>query len=173
MKNTDKTRKKAVVRYTVYCLMAALFYIVQDIPDLVPTACGENPLLLLCAALVIAAFEQTVPSIIFGAVCGILIDVSCVGTGYFAVALTLICFAESEIFKKYFVRSFWSVLVFSFFAISLVFTGYFIIFRLLGGVENAWLLFVRHYITRIVFTLVETEVLYGIFALWHNRKTQN
>lgn len=170
MKKFDKSRKNAIIRYTVYGLITALFYIVQDIPDLLPTVCGEKPLLLLCTALVIAAFEQGVPSIIFGAVCGVLIDVSCGGMGYFAVAVTLVCFAESEIFRKYFVRSFWNVLLFSFIAISLVFTGYFVIFRLLGGVENAWLLFVRHYITRIMFTLVVTAVLYWIFALWRQDK---
>ncbi len=161
MKKRSRDKSSKFLKYLIYSLAIVLFYILQDMPKLIQPIFGGKPLLLIAAALVIAAFEQTVPSIVFGAVCGVLMDVSCLGKGYFAVALTLVCFAESEIFSKYFVRSFWSTMVFSLAAVSLVIFGYFLVFKAFSGIDDVWVLFLRHYIARILLTTATAAVMYA------------
>lgn len=146
--------KRSFFKYLAYALEVVLLYVLQDTPNLMPQLWGGKPLLLAVLALAIAAKENQIPSMVFGAVCGVLTDISGGGIGYFGIALTLVCFLESEIFKKYLVVSFWSVLAYAFVAVAVIVGVYFVIFRLLAGIEGAGGLFVSHYISRIVYTTV-------------------
>jgi rod shape-determining protein MreD len=143
---------KAFFRYLAYALEIVIFYVLQDTPKLVPEVLGSKPLLLVCIALSIAAWEKPVPSLIFGAVCGGLIDIASGSFGCFAIALTLVCYAEAEIFRKYFVSSILSIMAFSLVAVGVVICVYFVIFKLFADFENAGALFVNHYISRIAYT---------------------
>lgn len=72
---------------------------------IIPEIFGGRPLMLISLALCIASFENTLPSVIFGALCGVLTDISFDGSiGYFAFALTIVCYAENFVFSKYLYR---------------------------------------------------------------------
>lgn len=144
--------KRSFFKYLAYALEVVILYVLQDTPKLIPQLWGGKPLLLVVLALAIAANENQIPSIIFGAVCGVLTDISGGGVGYFGIVLTLVCFLESEIFKKYLVVSLWSVLVYAFAAVLVIVCVYFVIFRLLAGIDGAGGLFVSHYLSRIIYT---------------------
>lgn len=152
--------KRSFFKYLAYALEVVLLYVLQDTPKLLPQLWGGKPLLLVVLALAIAANENQIPSMVFGAVCGVLTDISGGGVGYFGIALTLVCYAESEIFKKYLVVSLWSVLVYAFAAVCVIVGVYFVIFRLLAGIDGAGELFVSHYISRMVYTAVFIIPLY-------------
>ncbi len=148
-------------RYFAYALEIILLYILQATPKLMPEILGSKPILLVAIALVIAAREDKIPSLIFGAVCGALADtVTGGGVGFFAITLTLICYFEAHIFSTYFVPAFLTVMVFSTVAIALLVSVYFLLFKLLAGVPDSSVLFVNHYISRIVYTLVTVIPLY-------------
>ena len=109
-----------------------------------PEIFGAKPLLLAALALSIAAFENKIPSLVFGALCGIFAD-SLTGEaiGYFAILLTLICYFEAHIFEKYFVSKFLSVFVFAFLSTAVLICGYFLIFTVFSGVDGALTLFCK------------------------------
>ena len=102
---------------------------------------------------------------IFGALCGVLTDISFDGSiGYFAFALTIVCYAENFVFSKYFVPSFVTVIVFSFAAVMTVMLIYYLLFVLIAGLDSGCVLFVRHYISRILYTFAVTIPLYFLTA---------
>lgn len=142
-------------RYFAYSLEILIFYIVQTTPKLVPEVFFSKPLLLIPIALSIAAKEKPVPSLIFGAVCGAMTDMATGGTiGFFALVLTIVCYMESNIFRRYFVSSLLSVMVFAFVVIPVVICLYFLIFKVAAGFSDWHILFVNHYISRIVYSFV-------------------
>lgn len=142
-------------RYLAYSLEILIFYIVQTTPMLVPEIFGSKPLLLLAVAFSIAAKENQIPALIFGAVCGAMTDIASSGSiGFFAITLTLICYFESNIFKNYFVSSVVSVFVFALIIIPVIICLYFLIFTVTTGIADWQILFVNHYISRIIYSLV-------------------
>ena len=64
--------KLSFFRYLAYALEILIFCVLQDTPKLMPEIFGAKPLLLAALALSIAAFENKIPSLVFGALCGIL-----------------------------------------------------------------------------------------------------
>ncbi|MCD8026568.1 MAG: rod shape-determining protein MreD [Clostridiales bacterium] len=153
--------KRSFFLYLAFAIEILILYVVQGTPNLIPEILGGKPLLLIPAALTITAKEQQIPSLVFGAVCGILTDIAANGgVGLFAILLTLICYFESHIFKTYFVSSFWSVMIISVIAIPLLICLYFLLLMLVSNVDNWQVLFVNHYISRMVYTLAAVVPLY-------------
>ncbi len=159
--------KRSFFKYLAYALEVVVLYVLQDTPNLLPQIFGGKPLLLVVLALSIAARENQIPSLIFGAVCGVLTDIGGGGIGYFGIMLTLVCYFEAELFKKYIVPSFWTVFLYAASASAVLVGLYFVIFRLLAGVEGAGELFVSHYLSRMVYTLVCIVPLYFLNRFLH------
>lgn len=157
-------------RYFAYTLEILIFYVLQGTPTLIPELFGSKPLLLIPIALTIASKENQIPSLIFGAVCGALTDIaSSGGVGFFAVMLTLVCYIEAEIFKKYIVPSFVSTALFSAVAVSVLICLYFLIFKLIAGIPECGVLFVNHYISRIVYTFITVVPFYFLNKYLNSR----
>lgn len=156
-------------RYFAYALLIVVFSILQGTPNLLPEICGGKPLLLMCLAISIASVEEKIPSLIFGAVCGVLIDISSGGTiGFFAIILTLLCYFESNIFSTYLISGFLQVMVFALLSIPLIIGIYFLLFTVFAGIPDSGILFVNHYISRIVYTFVMTVPVYFVTRFIHN-----
>ena len=137
-------------RFFGYSLLLIILYVFQGSGFIIPEIFGGRPLMLISLALCIASFENTLPSVIFG--------------GYFAFALTIVCYAENFVFSKYFVPSFVTVIVFSFAAVMTVMLIYYLLFVLIAGLDSGCVLFVRHYISRILYTFAVTIPLYFLTA---------
>lgn len=152
--------RRTFFRFFAYALIIILLYVLQNTPNLMPQLFGSKPLMLVPLALAISAYERTIPSIIFGAVCGILTDIGTGSVGYYAVSLTLVCFIESELLYKYFVPSFLTAVVYAFLATVLLVSLYFLCFVLIAGVPNSGYLFVHHYISRILYSFIMIIPLY-------------
>lgn len=148
-------RNLGFFKYFSYSLLVILLYVLQATPNLMPELFGSKPLLLLPLALAISSVEKEVPSLVFGAVCGGLTDLAAGGgIGYFAIILTLICYFESHVFSTYFVPNIFSATVYSAIAAVLSIGFYFLIFKVFSGIPDWQILFVNHYISRIVYTFV-------------------
>lgn len=152
--------KRSFFKYLAYALEVVILYVLQDTPNFIPQLFGGKPLLLVVLAISIAARENQIPSTVFGAVCGVLTDISGGGIGYFGIMLTLVCYFEAELFKKYIVASFKMVLLYATAATVVLVGLYFVIFRLLAGVEGAGELFVSRYLARMAYTAVCVVPLY-------------
>jgi rod shape-determining protein MreD len=145
---------KDLLRYFLYILQIFLLLILQDTPKILPNLFGGKPLLLVSAALAVAAQEKPVTALLFGAVCGLLIDSGSGGTGYFSIILTLLCFAESELMQKSLVISLISTMIFSIGAIAVILGLYFVTERLFSGTDGLLTLFMSSYITRAILTYI-------------------
>lgn len=142
-------------KYFSYSLLVILLYVLQATPNLMPELFGSKPLLLLPLALAVASVENEVPSMIFGAVCGGLTDLAYGGgIGFFAIILTLLCFFEAFVFHTYFVPNIITATVYALGSTVLSTVLYFLIFKVFSGVEDWQILFVNHYISRIIYTFV-------------------
>lgn len=134
-------------------LLVLLAFVFQASTSFLPEIFGGKPLLLPALAFAIASFEDKVPSLIFGAVCGTLTDLaSSSSVGYFAILLTLLCYFESHIFSNIFVPNFFSAFVFSTASTVVLIGGYFLFFKLFASVDGWQVLFVNHYISRIIYS---------------------
>ncbi len=162
--------KLSFFRYLAYAIEILIFCVLQDTPKLMPEIFGAKPLLLAALALSIAAFENKIPSLVFGALCGIFAD-SLTGEaiGYFAILLTLICYFEAHIFEKYFVSKFLSAFVFAFLSTAVLICGYFLIFTVFSGIDGALTLFVNHYISRILYTALMFIPIYFLNRFLYRR----
>ena len=165
-------RNLTFFRYFAYSILIILLLVLQSTPNLMPEIFGSKPLLLVATALCIASKEDKIPSIIFGAVCGMFTDIATGGNiGFFAILLTLICYAEAHIFSTYFKSSLVSVLIVGIIAIPILIFSYFLIFTVFAGVSDCWIYFVNHYISRIIYTFLMIIPLYFVHGfLYKNLK---
>lgn len=153
--------KLTFFRFFAYSIEIILLCVLQSTPNLFPELFGSKPLLLVPLALAIASKENKIPSLVFGAVCGIMTDLaSGGGIGFFAILLTLICYAESHVFSTYLASNFVTTMMVSAIVIPVVICVYFLVFKVFAGISEASVLFVNHYISRIVYTLAMMIPLY-------------
>ena len=131
-------------RFFGYSLLLIILYVFQGSGFVIPEIFGGRPLMLISLALSYISFDGSI--------------------GYFAFALTIVCYAENFVFSKYFVPSFVTVIVFSFAAVMTVMLIYYLLFVLIAGLDSGCVLFVRHYISRILYTFAVTIPLYFLTA---------
>ncbi len=150
--------KLKIIRYAAYSLEIILMLVLQSTPGLIPEVFGGKPILLVSCALSIAAVDEVIPTLAFAAVCGAFADISAGGTvGFFAVALTLLCYVLCCLMRYFFSTGTVVALPFCLSAVVVILGARFLIFALPpGGAE----LFVNHYISRIVYTFAATVPLY-------------
>ena len=165
-------KKLSFFRYFSYSLLIILLLILQSTPKLFPEIFGSKPLLLVAFSICIASKEEKIPSLIFGAVCGMFTDIATGGNiGFFAILLTLICYAEAHIFSIYFKPSIVSVLLVGITTIPILILLYFFIFTVFAGVSDCWMYFVNHYISRIIYRfLMVIPVYFAHGFLYKNLK---
>lgn len=146
-------RNSKVVFYAAVGLQILILYVIQDTPNLFPEIFGSKPLFLLPLALSVAVIADETPSTIVGAVCGAFTDLGSSGNiGFFAVSLTVVCFLISYAFRNRLLLRFITAFMLSALAIAVVICLYFLFFFVFKGIEDCFVYFVNHYISRIVIT---------------------
>lgn len=161
-----------VFRYIAFALEMILLAVLQSTPKLMPEIFGSKPLLLVAAALCFAGVEEVVPSTVLGAVCGVIADLSGTGRiGFFAVALTLCCYGISHLMNTRLRSNLFTLMLLSLGGVILIIGLYFVFFRLLAGVPDSGILFVNHYISRILYTYVCIVPLYFLNSFLKRRLT--
>lgn len=149
------------VRCFAYSLFIFLLYVISGVPSVIPELFGSKPCVLIPMALTIAVFENERVSMIFGAVCGILTDLGFSNTvGYFAVFLTVICFFIGFFSDNLIVGNLLNTMIISLCATVVLIGLYFVFFYLFTGFENAGRIFVNHYISKIIYTIVLVPAFY-------------
>lgn len=164
--------RRAFFRYLAFSAEILLLWLLQSTPKLLPELPGGKPFLLLSAALSFSACCAPVPSVILGAVCGVLADISSGGTvGWFSVTFTLVCFAQSSLLGTYLNRNALSSAVLSLGSAAAVLGGYFLFFRLFAGWQGCGELFVFRYLPRIAYTALAFLPLYALNSLIYRKTT--
>ncbi len=148
-------KTSAFFRYLAYVIEIILAFILGSAPKLMPELFGAKPCLLLCVCITISIFEREIPSMIFGLVCGLLIDLGySYGVGMFTVALTLLCFVIGYAANNLIRATFPYFILCSAAVTIAVFMLYFLVNFVWQGYQDAFVYFKAHLISRIVQTIV-------------------
>lgn len=162
------TGKLRFLRYTAYAIEILLFYIICGIPGFLPSISGVKPMLLLPIAITISVFENEITAMSFGLVCGALCDVgSSDRIGFYTVALTILCFFFGYCTRNFFVTNFANAMAIGCITIILLLCLYFLFFRAGAQIPDAGAHFVRHYLVRILYTLIFLPVFFWLNKLLH------
>lgn len=163
-------KKFTVIRYIAYSAEILILYILQGAPDFPPEFFGGRPVLLICAALTVAALEEEIPSMLFGAACGVMCDLGAgIGIGFFTITLTLLCFFEAKLFSTVAVRNFLNSMALCLWGCVITIGLYFVFFYILKGYEAAGYYFLHHYISRMIYTFLCCVPVYFINKLLYAR----
>lgn len=95
------TDKYTLIRRLLYILEIFFFYVLQG-TYFIPTIFNTKPILILTVALSVAMYEGENIGTVFGALCGLLIDVSINGIiGFNGLIMCIICFIVGYISSNY------------------------------------------------------------------------
>lgn len=159
----DKNQK--LLRHIAYSIEILLIFLLSGAPQLIPSILGVKPVLLLPVALTIAVFEGEIPAMIYGCVCGILMDVGFTNDiGFYTVLLTILCFIFGYCASNFFVTNFVNAMVIGASSVVALLLVHFFIFSICTGDPHAGTHFVRHYLLKIGYTLIFLPVFY-----WFNK----
>lgn len=160
------TDRLKIFRYIAYTAEILLFYILCGIPNFLPEIIGVKPMLLLPVAFTIAVFENEIPAMFFGLVCGALCDVGSYDKiGFYAVSLTILCFAFGYCARNFFVTNFANAMAIGVSAITILLCLYFLFFC--ADVRYAGAHFLKHYLVRIIYTLLFLPLFFWLNKLLH------
>ena len=146
-------KRRNFLRFFAYSLEITILYILSGTPLLLPEIFGSKPCLLLPVALTIAVFESETVAMSFGFVCGVLTDIGFSGKiGFYTVVLTLLCFAIGYCARNFFVTNLLNASIIGIVSITLLILIHFWLNVSLQGIPDAGAQFVKHYISRILYT---------------------
>lgn len=152
-----------VVRYTAYILEILIIYIVQSTPGFIPDVFGGKPVMLVPVAITVAIFERGIPAVVFGAVCGLMTDFGYSGAvGYYGIMLAILCFIVSNLMENYIRTNLLTTMLIATISIPIIIFVQFLFYYVFAGYNDIWGFFVKHYISRIIYTWAFTPVFYGL-----------
>ena len=153
----------SVFRYLAYTIEIILVYILTTTPRLLPEFFGAKPCLLLCCVVTIAIFEREIPSMVFGIVCGVLIDLGYSNSiGVFTITLTLLCFVIGYAANNLIRANFSNFIICSFLVTASVFMLYFLFEYVFKGYPQPWVYFSKSLISRMAQTFICSILFYFI-----------
>lgn len=160
-------KRRNFLRFFAYSLEIIILYVISGTPLLVPEIFGSKPCLLLPVALTIAVFESETVAMSFGFVCGLLTDIGFSGKiGFYTVVLTLLCFIIGYCARNFFVTNLLNASIIGVASIILLILIHFLLNVSSLDIANTGEHFVRHYISRIVYTSVFFVPLYFLGRLF-------
>ncbi len=146
-------KRRSFLRYFAYSLEIIILYVIVGTPGFLPEIFGSKPCILLPVALTIAVFESETVAMSFGFVCGVFTDIGFSGKiGFYTVILTLLCFAIGYCARNFFVTNLLNASIIGIGSIALLILIHFWLYVTLADVPEAGTYFVRHYISRIIYT---------------------
>lgn len=160
-------KRRNFLRYLAYSLEIIILYVLSGTPHLLPEIFGSKPCLLLPAALAIAVLESETVAMSFGFVCGLLTDTGFSGKiGFYTIVLTLLCFCIGYCARNFFVTNLLNASIIGVVSITLLILIHFRLNVSALDIANTGEHFVRHYISRIVYTSVFFVPLYFLSKLF-------
>lgn len=160
-------KRRNFLRFFAYSLEIIILYVISGTPLLMPEIFGSKPCLLLPVALTIAVFESETVAMSFGFVCGLLTDIGFSGKiGFYTVVLTLLCFIIGYCARNFFVTNLLNASIIGVASITLLILIHFLLNVSSLDIANTGEHFVRHYISRIVYTSVFFVPLYFLGRLF-------
>ena len=163
MRVQEKYIRKALLLGLV--VATALF---QHTFSALPALFGAKAMLLIPLTVAIAIHERSMNGLFFGAFAGILWDFATVrGDGFFSVLLACVGFFCGCIVTYIMRNNLKANLILSFFSISTVNIGYWLVFVFMKGYEGAETLLFGYYLPSILYTMVFAVIYYYLVGFIH------
>lgn len=165
-----KTGTASFFRYLSYVIEIILVHILSSTPNLFPELFGGKPTLLIVVAISIAVFEREISAMIFGLICGILIDFgfsNAIGT--FTIGLTVICFILGYAANNIIVSRTWNMMLCSFVVILILFSLHFLFTYHLKGYGDDLNYILNHYVSRMIQTFIFSPLFYFLNKFLHTK----
>ena len=151
------------IRYMAFLLEVLLCYVVQSTPGLSLEVFGGRPILLVPLALTIAVFEEEIPAITFGVICGLMADSGYSGpVGYYAIMLAVLCYIVSILMENYIHTNLRTTMIIATLSIPIIIFMQFVLFYVAMGYGNVWEYFLSHYVSRMVYTWAFVPLFYAV-----------
>ena len=160
---------KRVLRLIVYVVELLLLYVLETTVGLVPAVNGVRPLLLVCAAMMIAMFEGDVTGMLVGIAAGLLMDMG--GSdilGFHGLILGLLGFAIGSMTMELFRTNLLVAVIAMTAIVPLVCLAQWLFCFVLPGYHGAVYVLRTHYLPKMLYTYLMTPIFYAInrfFAL--------
>lgn len=152
-----------ILRYILYGIELLVLFILQGTPNLIPELFGGKPNLLFPAVLTISMFEPKLPALFFGLAGGLLTDIGNGGIiGFFAIISVIFCYFTSHLTSEIIRTSLLTAMIITLIAIPITIGLHFLFFYILPGYGEVGYFFINHYLSRILYTIVITPILYFI-----------
>lgn len=145
--------KYYVLRCFAYALEAFIFFFVQQTPNLNICVFGVKPIFLIPICITVAMFEKDSLAIVFGTLCGVLMDFGFLGTiGVNSFLLPVLCYLLNLLCVNVIRVNILTAALTSMFLVFIVLGLHFIFYYLLQGYEYALYVFVNKYLPRMLYT---------------------
>lgn len=149
------------IRYLAYAIEILAFYIVEQIPNLIPHINNVRPVILLPIAAMIALFEGSSVGLIFGFVIGLFLDCGATGNiGFYSVAITCLSFLVGAAAEKIINFNLVTSVAIAVAFIFAVYGLHFIFEFILRGYADALYTLGNHYVIGFLYTSLLTPFVY-------------
>ena len=163
-------RANSFFRYLAYVIEIIVAFALSTTPHLLPEIFGAKPVLPVCVALTAAIFEREIPAMLIGMTAGILADISYTNSiGLFTITLTVVCFIVGHAANNLIMANFLNFLLYAAVTIGALFMLYYLVRFIIPGLDDGWLYFTRHLISRMVLTWICTIPFYFLNKLIQKR----
>ena len=150
-----------VLRCIAYSIELMVFYILCQVPYLLPPILGVRPVLLIPIALTIAVLEDQRMGLAFGIAAGLLIDLGMGSVlGFHALLLGLICYAVGFMAVNLVHTNILTALIVALLAVGVIFSLQCVFYYYLRGYGYERDVFIEHYLPIMLYTFIPTPVFY-------------
>ena len=151
-------RKYTFLKFFAYVIEIIIFYILEGVPNLFPEVLQGKPLFLLPIALSIGFFEKEIPAMVYGIVCGSLIDFGVTSHfGFYTFSLAILCFFIGYIVENFFI------------AVPVLISLNFVFTYIVLGYSDYITYYVNHIVPIMIYTFIVSPIFYGINKVIHNK----
>lgn len=163
-------RKYTFLKFFAYVIEIIIFYILEGVPNLFPEVLQGKPLFLLPIALSIGFFEKEIPAMVYGIVCGSLIDFGVASHfGFYTFSLAILCFFIGYIVENFFNLSLVFFLIVSVIAVPVLISLNFVFTYIVLGYSDYITYYVNHIVPIMIYTFIVSPIFYGINKVIHNK----
>lgn len=149
------------IRFLAYAIEILAFYIVEQIPNLIPHINNVRPIILLPVAAMIALFEGSGVGLLFGFIIGLFLDCGATGSiGFYSVVVTCLSFlvgiAAERIINFNLLTSAAIAIAFT----SALYLLHFLVEFILRGYPDTLYVLLNHYLVGLLYTSLLAPFVY-------------
>lgn len=156
-----------ILKYVLFLFEIFVLFLIGDTAWVLPELLGAKPALMICAAVSISlSGVKELPAMLFGVLCGLLMDFSHGGPyGFHALIFAVLCYVCALLVQHLFRKNLLAALMMMVVSIAIVILLHWFFFYVCQGFSDAGYALVRHYGMMAVYTLAASVPVYFLTRL--------